>query len=239
MAAAWRLDVDEERRIAASAASLSQAMQRAIGAMTRWRTDRRGDTGRADDGCCGGSEGGRDAAARPRTMAGGGARSTQQPKTSNGRQRRDRIRDMTRNQCSRSLTSDERESGPIARVAVVCAVSCGWGSSARLRCGDEQWRRATSTSNRAAGAAERQQRERDPVRCQFGVVSGPAGTCRRAGPYQVKGSGALTERILGDPVRCQFGVVSGPAGTCRRGGPYQVKGSGALTERILGVCRTV
>ncbi|KAK9088650.1 hypothetical protein Scep_027732 [Stephania cephalantha] len=29
------------------------------------------------------------------------------------------------------------------------------------------------------------------------VVSGPAGTCRLAGPYKVKGSGALTERIMG------------------------------------------
>ncbi|KAK9126204.1 hypothetical protein Scep_015050 [Stephania cephalantha] len=52
------------------------------------------------------------------------------------------------------------------------------------------------------GGGGRWRRQRRMTRCRdfdVGAVSGPAGTCRRAGPYQVKGSGALTERILGCP----------------------------------------
>ncbi|KAK9100153.1 hypothetical protein Scep_023583 [Stephania cephalantha] len=81
-AAAWRLDVDEERRIGGSG-GVSAAGSRRIARGRRWRTDRRGDTGpRTTD--CAAAQGGRDTAARPRTMAGRSERSTQQPKTSSG-----------------------------------------------------------------------------------------------------------------------------------------------------------
>ncbi|KAK9157782.1 hypothetical protein Scep_004356 [Stephania cephalantha] len=48
---------------------------------------------RPADGGCAAARGGRDAAARPRTMAGGEQRPTQQRRRAAGRQRRDRIRD--------------------------------------------------------------------------------------------------------------------------------------------------
>ncbi|KAK9157749.1 hypothetical protein Scep_004323 [Stephania cephalantha] len=88
-AAAWRLDVDEERPRSSGGVS-------AAGARRSARTELADRSARrhrpADDGCAAAQEVAT-RPARPRTMAGGEQRSTQQRRRAAGRQRRDRIRD--------------------------------------------------------------------------------------------------------------------------------------------------
>ncbi|KAK9088651.1 hypothetical protein Scep_027733 [Stephania cephalantha] len=119
--------------------------------------------------------------------------------------------------CTTLRGGDEEAAGAIAHAAArsgAAAAAAAAAMAAAAASGDrerhdatarqrgQQRRQRCSTQRRVnnamalSGRSERESTNVDDA-IEFGVVSGPAGTCRRAGPYQVKGSGALTERILG------------------------------------------